>query len=595
MEFITVSNKQEKMLDFPSYQHSDRISSRRKALFPSVSDDSSDLGPMSPLSDTNSDTFDTVSKQNHDDLISFKDYFSSFRNPINKYVIISKKSEENKELEVPKTSSDDTLVDANTPCLSPTHRLNMTKLEDTVFAESPTKNLKTPHEIEKCSVKIPKLVRKHNGEFMHNTETGKHNFSPTNSPCNKVQKLDNGFCKMSKVRTALFPDISLPVHSFYSKSDKVIADKSQKSFNSENKKSKTKSVPAYLCNRKPSNRNRYGKINAGVRHKIRKPRQRIPPKVGAKKTVMSVIEGTHLVEFIKEMNSLTEVRPKLIKALNNNVKESKKEDRSLINENDNKTDPNRKFFKATCEVQIKKNNDAKDKITLDPLDFINDNEDLNVPRLDHILDVLTEEEECGAQDSESNQIILKASNTISDSDNSILFHHAHDSLKFRNCKERKRKLEDKDNESAEVLLSPTSQMCDMASGLAINSPKRAKLNITNIIENSQGVIKNINVFNKISSNLEMENQKLFPIFYPSYNVENKENTVKNDNTKTTGMKKWKLLSENQMLLDAGQKRFGFTQCPECEIVYHMGDPSDEIMHQNYHNARNILSFKVFMS
>ncbi|KAI4469032.1 n-acetyltransferase eco [Holotrichia oblita] len=133
-------------------------------------------------------------------------------------------------------------------------------------------------------------------------------------------------------------------------------------------------------------------------------------------------------------------------------------------------------------------------------------------------------------------------------------------------------------------------MCDMTSGLAINSPKRAKLNITNIIDKPQsGLIEsNRNIFNKLSSTSEMEKQKLFPIFTRRITLTLR---MVQNRIKPVTVKKWKHLTGGQMLLDAGQKKFGFTHCLECDIIYHVGDPNEERMPENYHNAKHILSFK----
>lgn len=601
------------------FQHSDRISTRRKALFPAVSDDNSDLGPMSPLSDTNSNPINYMSdKPDKEEIKTFKEHFSLFRNNISNYIIINKNEEpeaiNNKpipylspsNLNSPKES--EPLNSKSIPYLSPSNlqlhspSIMNTDAQETPLIESPTKNLKTPHDTSSCNIKIPKLNRKHNSESMHDIETGKHNFSPTDLPSNKIQKLDTSLSKTSKVRTALFPDISLPTRSFYPKSDKQIEDKPANVFHYQENKPKIKSTPTYLCNRRPSNRNRFGQINAGVRHKIKKPKQRKPVKIGIKQAAMKFFQSAQLIEFIKEMQKLGEIRPKLITVLNNDVETVSNDNKKSTDTNDKEpSTQTKRIFKSNSVKDTTNNveNNTKDKLVLDALDFTNDNEqDLTVPSLDRILNTLADEDDSPAvnemnrkcDNSISNQVILRASKTIGDSDNSILFHHPHDQSRFTYCKERKRKLENKENESADVLLSPTSQMCDMTSGLAINSPKRARLNITNIIDNAQDKTNNFNVFNKLSSSSEMEKQKLFPVFYPSQNVQNKES--KTSVSKTTSMKKWKNLSEDQMLLDAGQKRFGFTQCTECEIVYHMGDPSEEIMHQNYHNAQNVLNFKV---
>nr|CAD7265992.1 unnamed protein product [Timema shepardi] len=43
-------------------------------------------------------------------------------------------------------------------------------------------------------------------------------------------------------------------------------------------------------------------------------------------------------------------------------------------------------------------------------------------------------------------------------------------------------------------------------------------------------------------------------------------------------------------IDAGQKKFGATQCSDCGIVYQQGDPDDEMSHLNFHNSSKSLKF-----
>ena len=70
----------------------------------------------------------------------------------------------------------------------------------------------------------------------------------------------------------------------------------------------------------------------------------------------------------------------------------------------------------------------------------------------------------------------------------------------------------------------------------------------------------------------------------------------NDKKGTRGTKRcvnWQMSvktggDDNQYQLDAGQMRFGATQCTECGVVYQLGDPQDENAHLNYHNSIKIL-------
>lgn len=52
-------------------------------------------------------------------------------------------------------------------------------------------------------------------------------------------------------------------------------------------------------------------------------------------------------------------------------------------------------------------------------------------------------------------------------------------------------------------------------------------------------------------------------------------------------------NDKQMMLDAGQKRFGIEQCTMCGVVYEIANPSDEANHK-YHHDRfiNTIIFSV---
>jgi hypothetical protein len=55
---------------------------------------------------------------------------------------------------------------------------------------------------------------------------------------------------------------------------------------------------------------------------------------------------------------------------------------------------------------------------------------------------------------------------------------------------------------------------------------------------------------------------------------------------------WRSTGDNQYIIDAGQKKFGATQCKECCIVYQIGDPEDEASHKKYHDSTHNLKFTV---
>ncbi|CAG9773185.1 unnamed protein product [Ceutorhynchus assimilis] len=97
---------------------------------------------------------------------------------------------------------------------------------------------------------------------------------------------------------------------------------------------------------------------------------------------------------------------------------------------------------------------------------------------------------------------------------------------------------------------------------------------------------------------QQQEKKFFPIFNIGARLQKKDGAgTAGRETKSSDRrvvkkygKKLKALPHNQMLLDAGQKRFGHAQCPQCSMFFHMGDPNDEIEHSNYHNAVPVLRF-----
>ncbi|OWR42355.1 N-acetyltransferase ESCO2 [Danaus plexippus plexippus] len=88
------------------------------------------------------------------------------------------------------------------------------------------------------------------------------------------------------------------------------------------------------------------------------------------------------------------------------------------------------------------------------------------------------------------------------------------------------------------------------------------------------------------TSLQCEKQtKLFPIFSKPNHGLNATST-KGDKTKRCLLKS----GSNQYLIDAGQKKFGATQCHECGVIYEVGDPQDEHDHLVHHNASDVLKF-----
>lgn len=488
-----------------------RLSASRRALFP-TQDEDSDLGHMSPLSTENSNSDSESTSDAY--------YFKSLKNhSSDDYDILGNINKIDSDVEgtpmQKKVFSPEHLSLLTSPLLENENTI----IPDTPIKESPMLRLETPHDTSIQSAGLPKLARK---VQIEEDESPEH------------KKLDHS--GKAKVRTALFPENEtavVPVKSFYAKTDLNLSFCNRNFVHVDEVKRKKKKVDVYLCSRRVKS-NRYGQINTGVRHKIKKPKQKKPTKMQILKAAISMIENSPLNEYLNELQQLQN-KPTIIEPLQKAATENNKK-------RQHSPDVTKKFQVAVYGHDFVCTKKPEQNKTIDTENTFDANDDVNLVDnncISGLIDFLEDDKE--------------------------------------NARPAKRaKLE---------LLSPISQMCDTTSGLALNSPKKAR-NLTTVLENMTTATSPQT--SNSSSDMEKQ-QKLFPIFQTNpVNKPKKEEKLAKNNQ----MKKWKSLPPNQMLLDAGQKRFGPTQCPECEIIYHMGDPSEEIMHLNYHNAGNVLRFNV---
>lgn len=597
------------------YEHTSHVLERRRSLFPSDigSEEDSDLGHISPLHfDSDLEDLNYLQQGDNGLLLSKTDSISD-------YDILGVVEHIQGSICTPINAKNYACSETMPPLyISPCMKFcENTTINETPSKLSPIYKLKTPHDTCNTNSKLPKLVRKSLLDSSENSFS-KRQLSPYNSPeenKNKQLKLDP---KNSKVRTTLFPevDISLPTKIFYPKSESVMGKVQPK------KNIFTKSPILQNSTRKVKTRKRIGQINAGVCHKIRKPKQKTLNKVSLVKAAMNVANSAAINEYIKDLKQINMPQTEQIKLIQNKenadpnskskridqkfvapklikTKEHNDASKALETGNNKKRplspvtepDPKKKFFKfsrgkgvVTVNKNIKVQVDhgkmtlieKEKKKKVPQIDY--DSSDLTVedpllPNIDNILSSLESDNGDINLKESGSKIILQAHSSVSASENSILLHP-----QPAQC-------------TANLILSPISQMCDVTSGLALNSPKKVK-NLTSILnEMPNGTCDNAddpNLFSKQVS-LDVVKQKLFPIF----NSRNITIPEKNEcKTFTRTAKKFKNLEESQMLLDAGQKKFGVTQCPECNIVYHIGDPSDENMHLNYHNAGHVLKFSV---
>lgn len=83
--------------------------------------------------------------------------------------------------------------------------------------------------------------------------------------------------------------------------------------------------------------------------------------------------------------------------------------------------------------------------------------------------------------------------------------------------------------------------------------------------------------------------KLFPLFCNNSSKPSEPITENRAVRKMNVKAQWvRALKDggNQRILDAGQKKFGAVQCPECMVVYHVKDPEDELIHVGLHQVVN---------
>lgn len=614
----------------------------RRSLFPQnslESDEDSDLGCISCLNSSGSDDDDDLLKKSPTNIDDY-DIIGIVKKDLNF------SPEATPEKDYPSLVIDESPI--NTPHSKSLNSSQAGTSNCIISITSPTGNLKTPHDSVSIHSKLPKLTHKL-GTDSCPSALSKRKLSPYNSPelSNKIAKFD----KNCKVRTALFPesDLVLPPKKFYSSSASIMEQLKERNklFNQsltdkviEQKKWPTLCSTLNSRRRYTGKKKRDGKINAGVGHKIRKRKKNTRLPVNVKYT-MNETQSNALKYYLHNLKNLkiynkenaapgsstsiplstecstnlcnqnlfadnqpdcnnlvnlsgpssnvensniwfpntaipskmsTETMqnvqttlPTFLNEINTSKKqelmsqESRKRSLSPLNE---QTAHTKKFFKSARDhkgivtmnesiklqvshgkISLTRNEDSKSNLhQKDPLfvpeNFTVEESFMSEVIMDNILSVLENENETEESHIQSNTSILQPSNSG--------------------------KVDSTTLNPASLILSPISQMCDVTSGLALNSPKRVK-NLSSVIESVSR-----NHTDLLSTRTITTSKK----------------------TPTLAERKFKKLHKGQMLLDAGQKKFGITQCSECDLVYHIGDPGDEAYHTNYHEAVPVLKFAV---
>ncbi|KAG5328816.1 ESCO1 acetyltransferase, partial [Acromyrmex heyeri] len=393
----------------------------------------------------------------------------------------------------------------------------------------------------------------------------------------KLFKGDDGF--VPKARASLFQerkheysslkDFSLSTKTFYS--GNVKSERPFSSYKSSDIK-RRRSLPSQNNSRRSlTKKRRFGKINAGVGHGIKKPK----PKVNTE-TLKN--EGQHIAQSLTassksppvEQTQLMEANMIAERAPSPTIDENKRffKTNRTIRSNQAATitvNDKIKLKVAGGKIELKENqkripftNAHKQKpktvnVSLDATDLTVDEPEVEATlHQDKVNDLLRILEDDWANDEYDTMTSLThIANAFSPLQSTTML-------------------------SKDTIMSPATELSNMTS----------TMNITDAAP--------LNNFGNLSLENANNNNK-FVLTNAYFNFYFRETS----NAKTTKATKrnmqWQISAkgggaEDQYQLDAGQKRFGATQCPECNVVYQVGDAEDENSHLNYHNSVRTLKF-----
>lgn len=423
--------------------------------------------------------------------------------------------------------------------------------------------------------------------------------SASTSPKEKVQKLDTS--DTSRARTSLtFDGISIPTSRFYS------------SQNDENRNPKRNSAPMLLPRdynphrssggggHRSGRRSGGGIAQKGCSHKIKKP-ARAPPKEATKKKVeLAVLQQHHQQEQEqpKEKVTVEDAQTTRLHEIMKNIKnplemsrplfftEKQNEDRFHISDDDEEEElaeaekSKKKFFKSgtTGAKSYKLTGNVVatfegGKMTLPKLPTDSTRNSLNTSAQDPA-EFSMVDEEFGSEFEEVTGIISK----LADDDEMDSFRSR---IPFETTDPS---VTEQQAELLEKLIA--NRMCTEENfKICIAQPEQHKEEKQRLME----LMKNGPPPTGATPEVP---EGLFPIFY---HRQSKRKLVSLGERKNVGSdrpsrKVWKRIGDSQLQIDAGQTRFGATYCAECDLLYSVHEPEDEIMHERFHGALSVLRF-----
>ncbi|XP_012217574.1 N-acetyltransferase ESCO2 [Linepithema humile] len=469
-----------------------------------------------------------------------------------------------------------------------------TELQNQTIMETPRKSYSprqiTPLKSITKTAPLPKLHRRKSFSTFETNQTSspeiKENVLKRRAPHDQITnpaklfKADDTFAP--RARAALFQDsknessnskaFSLSTKTFYSSSSRTERPFAFGSFRNNDVK-KRRSLPPQSSRRSIRKKQRLGKMNAGVFHGIKKRRPKINPETLKKEGQNAApsnknpsIEVVQPINMIAERASTPEVDEnkqffKTIKpsratvTLNNKIKLKVADGKLVL-----------KQKRISSTTNARKQRPRAVDISLDATDLTVDEPEVEATLekdkiVNNLLKIL---EDDWADDYDTMGTLDMFRTKVSPLKPVAII-------------------------PTDEIMSPATELSNMTSTMNIKDV----VSLTNIESLS---LDNTNSNNETAKTGEKE--KYFPLFAKGYsapdNIFEETNNAKSSKAKRNTQ--WQLSAkgggaEDQYQLDAGQKRFGATQCPECNIIYQLGDPEDENAHLNYHNSIRTLKFQ----
>lgn len=414
------------------------------------------------------------------------------------------------------------------------------------------------------------------------------------SPKEKMPKLDSG--DLSRARTSLtFESASIPTNKFYS------------SHNDENKEPPTRPKPfkrhsmPHLQGRdhrekKSTTTRRSKEFGLGISgkncgHKIKKPTRPPAKEIMKKKVELAVLEHQESLNINESQTSrINDILRNIKNPLEmsrplffSDHKEPREEDRFFIPDDDEDEaaeveKSKRKFFKsgATGAKSFKLSNNMVATVEGGRLSLPKfASAGSNAPSADLSANDPAEfsmvDEEFGSEFEEVTGIISKLTNDDEmDSFRSRIPYNTDDP-----------KVAEKQSEVLEMLI---------ANNIATEENFKIFIAEPKAHEEEMGKIMDSLVAGRPPAE---QAANLFPIFYQRQSKQKLVGLGEAGKRKEGGWpsrKVWKKIGGTQLQLDAGQKRFGAVYCAECDLLYSVHEPEDELMHERFHSALGVLSF-----